>query len=77
MQEHYDKWKIMAPLGLMMIGLGFSLAGHGTNLKGQKKPGWVLFGTLGLLILNAGISVFGDSVKHRVLYEIKRDIATG
>jgi hypothetical protein len=48
--EHYQKWKRLAPLGLVAVGFGASLA-----------------------VLNAGLCLFGDAVKHRALYEWRRD----
>lgn len=69
---YYRKWKWIAPLGLMMIGLGFSLAGQAIILKAGEGPWWewVLLGTLGLVVFNAGISVFGEAVKRRTWDEI-------
>jgi hypothetical protein len=69
--EHYRKWKRLAPLGLTTVGLGASLVGYATNLKGDDAPTWkwVLAGTASLAVLNAGLSFFGDAVKHRTLYE--------
>ena len=65
------KWRWMAPLGLICIGLGLSLTGEGIILKMQAAPAWqwVLMGTLGLSVVNAGISVFGDAVKRRTWEE--------
>lgn len=62
----------MAPLGLTLIGLGLSLTGESTILKGSDAVTWqwVALGTLGLCITNAGIAVFGDAVKRRLWQEI-------
>jgi hypothetical protein len=70
---YYRKWKWMAPLGLMLIGFGFSLSGQAIILKGGEGPTWewVALGTVGLVVFNAGISVFGDAVKRRMWWEIK------
>lgn len=67
------KWKWMAPLGLTLIGLGVSLSGEATLLKGAAAPTWhwVAIGTLGLVVLNSGIAVFGDAVKRRLWLEIR------
>lgn len=61
----------MAPSGLTLIGLGFSLTGEAILWKGASAPGWqwVLLGTAGLVIFNAGIAVFGDAVKRRFWFE--------
>ena len=72
--EHYQKWKTLAPLGLLGVGFGASLLGQSTILKGRDAPTWkwVALGTASLAILNAGLCLVGDSVKHRVLWEIAR-----
>ncbi|RMG63873.1 MAG: hypothetical protein D6722_17305 [Bacteroidetes bacterium] len=66
------KWKWIAPAGLMLVGLGLSLTGEAIILKGDDAPvwTWVVLGTLGLVGVNAGLSVFGDAVKRRVWDEI-------
>lgn len=68
----YQKWRIFAPLGLATIGLGASLLGHSIGLKvqGVSTLVWFLWGTVSLVIFNAGVAVFGDAVKHRVLHEL-------
>lgn len=71
---HYDKWKWQAPLGLTTVGLGASLLGHASNMKARKVTTWkwVVAGTASLIVLNAGLSLFGDAVKHRALHEWTR-----
>jgi len=70
--RHYRAWKRLAPLGLLGVGLGASLLGHATlkKLRSPRSWSWVVAGTISLVVLNAGLSMFGDSVKHRTLYEI-------
>ena len=71
----YAKWKWIAPVGLCLIGLGFSLAGHAIILKAGSGPAWewIALGTLGLVSLNAGISIFGEAVVRRVHWERKKE----
>ena len=73
MDQHYQQWSELAPRGLLMIGAGASILGHATILKARRRSGvlWVLWGIVGLVVLNAGVSIFGESVKHRTLYESK------
>jgi hypothetical protein len=69
---HYDKWKTLAPLGLLAVGLGASGVGQATLMKGDDDTAtwkWVAAGTASLAALNAGLCLFGDAVKHRTLYE--------
>lgn len=72
--RHLQTWKRLAPLGLLGVGFGASLLGHATLKKATSDRvwPWVVTGTLSLVVLNAGLSMFGDSVKHRTLYEIHR-----
>jgi len=72
--RHLQTWKRLAPLGLLGVGFGASLLGHATLKKAtsDRTWPWVVTGTLSLVVLNAGLSMFGDSVKHRTLYEIRR-----
>ncbi|MEM1128211.1 MAG: hypothetical protein AAGI71_16310 [Bacteroidota bacterium] len=69
MDTHYRTWALLAPLGLLAVGLGVSIVGEATLRKLRREPGWVGLGTAGLVALNAGLSMFGDAVKHRTLYE--------
>jgi hypothetical protein len=70
--EHfYTKWKLFAPLGLILTGLGVSLIGDAILVKagGAVLWQWFLYGTVGLAVFNAGICVFGEAVKCRMRYE--------
>lgn len=72
MNEHYQKWDELAPRGLVLIGLGISLVGQGIIAKANRKGffAWFFWGTLGLIVLNTGISIFGEATKERALYEV-------
>jgi hypothetical protein len=67
------KWRICAPLGLATIGFGLSVVGNAIGLKTSQASVWEWFawGTAGLILTNAGIAIFGEAVKCRVLYEIE------
>ncbi len=69
--EHYQKWKRLAPLGLVTVGFGASLIGQSAILKAEQASTWkwVALGTVSLAVFNAGLCLFGDAVKHRALYE--------
>jgi len=70
-EGQYDrKWRVLAPLGLVLIGCGASILGEAIS---QKLGGaWFWWGTAALVVLNAGIAVFGEAVKCRVLLELSR-----
>jgi hypothetical protein len=67
--DHYEKWNRFAPLALLIVGIGVSIIGDATIGKAKGRRGWVLKGTLGLIVLNAGLAIFGEAVKSRALYE--------
>jgi len=73
MDHHYEAWSTNAPRGLLLIGAGVSIVGQAIVLKAQRKAGWkwFLMGFLGLIVLNSGVAIFGESVKQRALYESK------
>lgn len=58
-----------APLGLMLIGLGFSIAGDAVARKSTAQS-WFWRGTLGLVLMNAGVSIVGDAVRHRTMMDV-------
>ena len=69
----FRRWRLFAPLGLTLIGLGVSVVGNAVALKIANVEMWEWFvhGTLGLIILNAGVAIFGEAVKNRALYEMQ------
>ncbi|MBI1257957.1 MAG: hypothetical protein GC204_10835 [Chloroflexi bacterium] len=73
MDHHYEAWSTQAPRGLLLIGAGVSIVGQAIVLKAQRRAGWkwFLLGFLGLIVLNSGVAIFGESVKQRALYESK------
>jgi hypothetical protein len=73
MDQHYRQWSELAPRGLVLIGAGASIVAHAASLRVKRKPAllWIVLGVVGLVMLNSGVAVFGESVKHRALYESK------
>jgi hypothetical protein len=71
--NNYKKWLLFSPLGLALIGFGASMLGHSIQLKVEdaKTIIWFAWGTLSLIVLNAGVAVFAEAVKARVLHELK------
>jgi len=73
---HRQRWQWQSPLGLLLVGFGASLLGQATLMKRDAADGagstwaWVAAGTASLVALNAGLSLFGDAVKHRSLFEM-------
>ena len=69
---HLRTWRRFAPLGLASVGFGLSLVGEATLRKGRGEP-FVLYGTAALCVVNAGLCLFGEAVKHRALADGQRD----
>jgi hypothetical protein len=69
---HKKKWLLLAPGGLILIGAGACLVDWAGTLKAQGAPPtkWIAAGTAALGVLNAGVSIVGQSVIERVLYEL-------
>lgn len=65
-EAHLTTWRRLAPLGLASVGFGLSLVGEATLRKGRGEP-FVLYGTAALCVVNAGLCLFGEAVKHRAL----------
>jgi len=70
---HKEKWLTFAPTGLLVIGFGTCLVQWASSLMQKKAPtrDWVLAGTGALVVLNAGVSLFGRGVAESVLYQIR------
>lgn len=68
LNDNYEKWNSFSLLGLLIIGFGLSLTGHAIVCKSQGRS-WFIRGTLGLIVTNAGVAIFGEAVKARALYE--------
>ena len=69
-EHHYAKWKAMALPGLVGVAFGACAVGRATVKWAGGKP-YFWHGTFALMCLNASLSVFGDAVKNRALYEMK------
>lgn len=65
---HFRRWIIKATLGLSFIGFGACLVAEAalTKYDGAATADWVLYGLVALVVLNSGVSIVGDAVKHRV-----------
>ncbi len=70
---HKKKWLLFAPAGLLAIGAGASLVDWAGSLKAKGRPAgtWVPAGTAALVVLNAGMSLFGRAIVEKTLYELR------
>lgn len=74
---HKKKWLLFAPAGLLAIGAGASMVHWAGGLKDRRVPAaqWVAAGTAALVVLNAGVSLFGRGVAESVLYQVREQPA--
>lgn len=73
--RYYKKWLIMAPLGLVIVGMGICFVTEAAFLKFTDAPTWqwVAAGTGALSVFNAGLCVFGDAIIARTRYLEAKD----
>lgn len=71
---HLQKWRLFAPLGLVLVGCGVSVVAWTSERRIVGVPfwDWFVWGTTGLVLLNAGLVFFGESIKQRLLHELGR-----
>ncbi|HKK39048.1 MAG TPA: hypothetical protein VJ949_06505 [Cryomorphaceae bacterium] len=69
--KHKKRWLIFAPLGLVLIGAGLSIAVDAGiyRMNGAETLNWVLYGTGALIVFNSGVSFFGQAVIEKIKYD--------
>jgi hypothetical protein len=73
MQSLKRRWLIFAISGLLFIGAGLSVSIDAAIARstGIDTFQWILYGTLGLIIFNSGICLFGQAVIFKVQLGVK------
>ena len=68
------KWLILAPLGLVLIGAGLCVLTEAAYAKHAGAPfrQWFLWGTYSLILINGGLSLFGQAVRFRAQLDYRR-----
>jgi len=64
-------WLWQAPLGLVLVDAGLSMAIDAGTCKAYGQP-WFWYGSFSLVVFNAGLCVFGGAVIQRVKDEMKK-----
>lgn len=69
--RYRQRWLIRAAAGLAIFGFGACLVAEAAMKKYSGVPTleWVTWGTLSLIVLNSGLSIFGDAILQRSRYE--------
>ena len=68
------KWLILAPLSLILIGTGLCILTEAAWAKHTNAPfeQWFWWGTYSLILINGGLSLFGQAVRFRVELDYRR-----
>lgn len=68
------KWLILAPLSLVLIGAGLCILTEAAHAKHTGAPfrQWFLWGTYSLILVNGGLSLFGQAVRFRAQLDYRR-----
>ena len=70
------RWLVHCIGGLVLIGAGVSITGHAIGLRVTERS-WFWVGTVGLIVLNGGVSVFGQGVCYRARLDAVGAARTG
>lgn len=72
-EELKSKWLKYSIGGIMLFSFGLCLFSEAANLKhaGKDMATWIIFGTISLICINAGLSLFGQGVIYKSQYDIK------
>jgi hypothetical protein len=70
-QTHRKRWFILAPTGVVLVGLGLSLVADAAIYRYNGAPTlhWVAYGTLALGVFNSGLSIFGRAILEKIRSE--------
>jgi len=68
MKSTKSRWLFFATMGLVLTGMGLSLAIDAAIYRESGVPAykWILYGTVALIVFNSGISVFGQAIIERI-----------
>lgn len=68
------KWLLLAPVSLLLIGAGLCVLSEAGWAKHTGAPirQWFLWGAYGLILVNGGLSLFGQAVRFRVQLDYRR-----
>lgn len=72
----YTKWLLSAVGGLTLIGFGLSVFSEAANLKHTNAPflRWFLLGSYSLIMINGGLSFFGQAIIFKMKLENRKII---
>ncbi|PWJ52912.1 hypothetical protein SAMN06264364_11648 [Quadrisphaera granulorum] len=70
-EEDLSVWKRLAPSGMLLVGTGLCVTLDASARRSSGSPllRWVAEGTAGLVLVNAGLALYGEAMKRRGLYD--------
>lgn len=68
------KWLMLAPLSLVLVGAGLCILTEAAWAKHTGAPfrQWFWWGTYSLILVNGGLSLFGQAVRFRAQLDYRR-----
>lgn len=68
------KWLLLAPLSLLLVGAGLCVLTEAAHAKHAGAPfrQWFWWGTYSLILINGGLSLFGQAVRFRAQLDYRR-----
>jgi Na+/melibiose symporter-like transporter len=69
------KWMILAPLGLVLFSFGLTVLSEAAHQRrtGEPTQVWVVLGLYSLVLINAGLILFGEALRFRILLDVRRE----
>lgn len=71
--KHKRRWLIFAPVGLVLVGAGLSMAIDAGfyRMSGAATLNWIAYGTAALIVFNSGLSFFGQAIIEKIKHDRK------
>lgn len=73
--DYYRRWLAQGTMGVLLTGAGACMMIEAGFYK-HSDPGiwyWIAAGTGSLIVLVAGLTLFVDSIRYRMYYELEQD----
>ena len=69
------KWMLLAPVGLLLFSFGLCVLSEAAHQRRSGEPTqvWVLLGIYSLALINAGLVLFGEALRFRILLDVRRE----
>jgi len=74
MKNDKIKWLVFSIGGLVTIEMGMSFFGESVSVKmhSENWTDWFWIGTLSLVLINAGLSLIGRGIIHKIKHGLRK-----